>query len=281
MSRSNPVDVALTNVRNKSTGTSVQEAFTITINFHPDRLTADNTPLLLAMAQSGVLKSQFETQTSNGGLTAYKGGERWQWEKRVFDGAYDDAPDNLRPKYGALNYRQYPMGASPRFGSAFFKLKSHVLERTTFCYPDSYFNPEDFATSDRLSDLVAMAIQAQVDRLDNYIEAHIHGELSLCEDVESLVLDPVYRSTPIEQQARDLGVVVEWHNGYELTIENMAQFPDYRGQEFIKVAKRLAVNGVIDAALLGRAVTEQGYEEQEVKKVWHYLARFGYRGDKR
>ncbi|GAL20136.1 hypothetical protein JCM19235_4336 [Vibrio maritimus] len=46
--------------------------FTITINFHPDRLTADNTPLLLAMAQSGVLKSQFETQTSNGGLTATK-----------------------------------------------------------------------------------------------------------------------------------------------------------------------------------------------------------------
>ncbi|WP_394152632.1 DUF3626 domain-containing protein [Vibrio maritimus] len=280
MSRNNPVDVALINFRNKSKGTSLQDAFIVTINFHPDRLTADNTPLLLAMAQSGVLKSQFETQTSNGGLTAYKGGERWQWEQRVFDGAYDEAPDNLRPKYGALNYRQYPMGASPRFGSAFFKLKPHVLERTTFCYPDSYFNPDDFATSDRLSDLVAMATQAQVDRLDDYIEAHIHGELSLCEDVESLVLDPVYRSTPIEQQARDLGFVVEWHDGYVLTIEHMAQFPDYRGQEYIELAKRIAVNGVIDAALLGKAVTEQNYEEQEVKKVWHYLARFGYRGDK-
>ncbi len=278
MSRNNPVDVALINVRNKSKGTSLQDAFTVTINFHPDRLTSDNTPLLLAMARTGVLKSQFETQTSNGGLTAYKGGERWQWEQRVFDGAYDDAPDNLRPKYGALNYRQYPMGASPRFGSAFFKLKPHILERTTFCYPDSYFNPDDFATSHRLSDLVAMATQAQVDRLDDYIEAHIPGELSLCEDVESLVLDPVYRSTLIEQQARDLGVVVELHDGYELTIEHMAQFPDYRGQEFVELAKRLAVNGVIDATLLARAVTEQGYEEQEIKKVWHYLARFGYKG---
>ncbi|MGR5095250.1 DUF3626 domain-containing protein [Vibrio maritimus] len=281
MSRNNPVDVALINVRNKSKGTSLRDAFTVTINFHPDRLTSDNTPLLLAMARTGVLKSQFETQTSNGGLTAYKGGERWQWEQRVFDGAYDEAPDNLRPKYGALNYRQYPMGASPRFGSAFFKLKPHVLERTTFCYPDSYFNPEDFSTSDRLSDLVAMANQAQVDRLDDYIEAHIHGELSLYEDVESLVLDPVYRSMPIEQQARDLGVVVEWHDGYELTIEHMAQFPDYRGQEFIELAKRIAVNGVIDAALLGKAVTEQDHDEQDIKKVWHYLARFGYRGDKR
>lgn len=280
MSRNTPVDVALTNVRDKSTGTPLQDAFTITINFHPDRLTSDNIPLLLAMAHSGVLKSQFETQTSNGGLTAYKGGERWQWEQRVFDGAYDDAPDNLRPKYGALNYRQYPMGASPRFGSAFFKLKPHVLERTTFCYPDSYFNPEDFATSDRLSDLVAKATRAQVDRLDDYIEAHIHGELSLYEDVESLVLDPVYRSTPIEQQARDLGVAIEWHDGYELTMEHMAQFPDYRGQEFIEIAKRIAVNGVIDAALLGKAVIEQDYDEQEIKKVWHYLARFGYRGDK-
>ncbi|GAL34655.1 hypothetical protein JCM19240_4205 [Vibrio maritimus] len=277
MSRT-PVETALTNIRQKSTGSRLQQPLSITINFHPDRLTTKGEPLLLAMAKSGSLKSQFETQTSNGGLTAFKGGERWHWEQRVFDGAYDDAPNKLRPKYGALNYREYPMGASPRFGSSYFKLKPHVFERSTFCYPDSYFNPKDFATSDALSDVVAMATETQADLLDDYIEAHIHGELSLSDDVESLVLDPVYRSTPIEQQALALGVAIKWHSGFKLTIEKMSQFPNYRGQEFVELGKRLAVGGIIDARALGSAVTEQGYDEQAVKKVWHYLARFGYRG---
>ncbi len=79
--------------------------YAITINFHPDRYTSDNKPLLQTIAEDGFLKSQFETGTSNGGLTAYMVGERWSWEQRVFDGAYDNAPNNLRPKYGALNIR--------------------------------------------------------------------------------------------------------------------------------------------------------------------------------
>ncbi len=109
MSSMNSVDLAFSNIRRKATGGPLQRPLSITINFHPDRLTEDNTPLLLAIAKSGLIKSQFETQTSNGGLTAFQGGARWQWEQRVFDGAYDDAPNQLRPKYGALNYRQYPM----------------------------------------------------------------------------------------------------------------------------------------------------------------------------
>lgn len=81
----------------------------VTINFHPDRYTADNVPLLLAIAHDGLWSSQFETGTGNGGLTAYKGGERWLWEQRGFDGAYDDSPVNLRPKFGALNFRGYKL----------------------------------------------------------------------------------------------------------------------------------------------------------------------------
>jgi len=44
------------------------------------------------LARDGVYRSQFETGTSNGGLTAHPGGDRWRWEQRIFGHAYDDAP---------------------------------------------------------------------------------------------------------------------------------------------------------------------------------------------
>lgn len=273
----NAVAQAIENVRAKTQGTAsavINNA--ITINFHPDRYTSNNEPLLSVIAKDGKLKSQFETGTSNGGLTAYKGGERWAWEQRVFDGAYDDSPLSLRPKYGALNFRNYETGASPRFGSAYFQLKSHILERTTFCYPDSFFEPENFAVSDRISSLIAMAKSANADLLDDYIEAHIHGVISIKSDVECLVLDPIYCSSSVEAYANQLGIPVKWHKGYELSIKEMSLYPDYRGQQFVELASEISVNGVINAKILGWAVKELGYNEQDIKKVWHYLARFGY-----
>ena len=272
----NVVAQAVAKIRAKSLGNSEATKHSVTINFHPDRYTSDNVPLLSAIANAGELRSQFETGTSNGGLSAYKGGERWLWEQRIFDGAYDDTPVNLRPKYGALNFRGYETGASPRFGSAFFQMKPHILERTTFCYPDSYFEPEDFAVLETISSLITKASLAQTDLLDDYIEAHIHGVVSLESDVECLVLDPIYRFSIVEEQANQLGIPIHWHAGYELSIEVMSRYPDYRGQKYIKLAHDIAVNGAIDAKLLGVAVTEQGYDEQDIKKVWHYLARYGY-----
>lgn len=270
------VEQAIENIRLKSKGTDCSMSCAVTINFHPDRYTSDNKPLLQAIADDGFLKSQFETGTSNGGLTAYAGGERWSWEQSVFDGAYDNAPNSLRPKYGALNFRNYETGASSRFGSSYFQLKPHVFERTTFCYPDSFFEPEDFAVSSRVKTLIDKASSSNADLLDDYIEAHIHGVVSLKDDIECIVLDPIYRSTIVEENAFKLGVPIKWHNGYELSIEEMSRYPDYRGQQFIDLAKELAQNGKINVRILGLAVTEQGYDEQDVKKVWHYLARYGY-----
>ncbi|NOU49934.1 DUF3626 domain-containing protein [Pseudoalteromonas sp. JBTF-M23] len=273
----NAVEQAIENIRLKSQGIDSSMVSAVTINFHPDRFTTENKPILQAIAADGYLKSQFETGTSNGGLTAYAGGERWLWEQRVFDGAYDDASNCLRPKYGALNFRNYETGASPRFGSAYFQLKPHVCARTTFCYPDSYFEPEDFAVFNRISSLIDKALASNSDLLDDYIEAHIHGKISIKDDIECLVLDPVFRTSRIEQQAFNLGVPVKWHNGYRLSLEEMSRYPDYRGQKYIDLAKELAQNGHINAKVLGLAVTKQGYNEQDVKKVWHYLARFGYK----
>ncbi|MBW3698454.1 DUF3626 domain-containing protein [Vibrio sp. T187] len=269
------VEQAIKNVKVKSHGVATSTSHPITINFHPDRYTSIGKPILQAIAEDGVLKSQFETNTSNGGLTAYKGGDRWKWEQSVFDRAYDDAPNSIRPKYGALNFRNYQTGASPRFGSAYFQLKPHMLERTTFCYPDSYFEPTDFAVANRLSALIDKASSSNQDRLDDYIEAHVHGVISVKNDIECLVLDPIFRGTTVEEHAMGIGIPIKWHNGYELSIERMSRYPDYRGQRFIDLAKQLSSNGKINAKLLGLAVTEQGYDEQDIKKIWHYLARFG------
>ncbi|GAM66318.1 hypothetical protein JCM19236_3770 [Vibrio sp. JCM 19236] len=190
----------------------------LTINFHPDRLTKDGRPLLLAIARDGILKSQFETGTSNGGLTAFIGGDRYDWEQRVFDGIYDDSLAHQRPKYGGFNYLNQEFGASPRFGSSYFLLKAEVCERTTYCYPDSFFLPEDFASHQGLKHLIELAKSDSKDLLDNYIEAQFHGELSIQNDVEALVLDPIYKDTDIEKQANILGVDVRFHSGFRLQV---------------------------------------------------------------
>ncbi|WP_345332613.1 DUF3626 domain-containing protein [Ferrimonas pelagia] len=267
---------ALNAIQAKSSGVAASCDHPITINFHTDRRTHDGMPLLLAMAKDGQLKSQFETGTSNGGLTAFTGGERWRWEQRVFDGSYDHALPSQRPKYGALNVQALPYGASPRFGSAHFRLKAHVLARTTFCYPDSFFEPEHFATHRHLAPLIDQLNSDDCDPLDAYIEAQIHGPLSLQQDVEALVLDPIYQGTEIERQAQQLPVTLEWHQGFALSIEKMAQYPGYRGAQFIEIARTIAREGLITAEILSHAIHHLGHDPQDIKKVWHYLARFGY-----
>jgi hypothetical protein len=91
------------------------------------------------MTQDGGYRSQFGTGTSNGGLTAHPGGDRWPCESRIFAAAYDHGPAAGRPKYGSLNFRRRLAGGSPRFGPAYLRLAAHTLARTTFCYPDSVF----------------------------------------------------------------------------------------------------------------------------------------------
>ena len=79
-----------------ATGEPAGPSWRVTLHFHPDRLAA-GTPVLERMARDGVYRSQFETGTSNGGLTAYPDGDRWRWESRIFAGAYDDGPPAARP----------------------------------------------------------------------------------------------------------------------------------------------------------------------------------------
>lgn len=126
------------------------------------------------MVEAGAYCSQFVTGTSNGGLTAYPGGDRWRWESRIFNRAYDEAPAHERPVYGALDVRRKPVGGAPRFGSAHVRLAAETLARTTFCYPDSLLEPADFAIADRMG-LTELALADRQDDLDDYIEAQVHG----------------------------------------------------------------------------------------------------------
>jgi hypothetical protein len=61
------IEQAIANIRSKSCCEEGNHVHAVTINFHPDRYTANKTPLLQAIAGDGKLKSQFETSTSNGG----------------------------------------------------------------------------------------------------------------------------------------------------------------------------------------------------------------------
>ena len=265
---------AIAHVTTLATGEPIDPSWRVTLHFHPDRLVA-GVPILQLMARDGVYRSQFETGTSNGGLTARPGGDRWRWESRIFAGAYDDGPATDRPKYGSLNFRRRLAGGSPRFGSAYLRLGPHTVARTTFCYPDSVFEPEHFGVASRLSTLVVLAQADDKDPLDDYVEAQVHGVVDLTRDVEALVLDPCYRGTSIEIAARRLACPIEWHGGFTLTTNQLRRNPSYRGLEFVELGVSLARDGRLDPRIIGDASRTGRYDQQALKRVWHYVARFG------
>ncbi|GAB3809958.1 DUF3626 domain-containing protein [Kribbella italica] len=262
-----PPENAVRHLTELSSGPPLDPALRVTLNFQPDR-----PGLLDALASTGTYVSQFTTGTSNGGLTAHPGGDRWRWESRIFNGAYDEAPAHIRPVYGALNFRRRSAGAAPRFGSAHLRLTADVLPRTTFCYPDSTFEPTHFGVAARMS-LIALAEADHQDPLDDYIEAQVHGPLRIDRDVEALVLDPSFRGTPVERAARRLPCPLEWHDGFKLTVEELRRHPYFRGPQYVVLAEHLADDGWLTPHVLAQAFGQ--YDAQDLKRVWHCLARFG------
>lgn len=276
MSHPDYVDEVLAHVRGLSAGEPLAADVRVNLHFQPDILLASGASVVEGITDSGIYRSQFETGVSGGGLTAYKGGDRFEWERRMFGGVYDVLGAEARPKYGALNLCGDLYGAAPRFGSCYFRLTPATLERTTFCYPDSVFQPSAFATSSRFGLVNVMATPPTEDPLDHYIEAHVHGTILILRDVEALVLDPSYRGTQVETSAARLECPIEWHPGYRLGAEVVGQHPDYRGQEIVHVAEAIAAHGDITPEIIGRARASATYDLQQLKKVWHYLARYGH-----
>lgn len=267
----------------RSCGVPLDRSLRITFNFHVDR-DSGGVNILDSLA-AGFYRSQFETGTSNGGLTAHRGGARWLWERELFGGAYDDAPAQERPKYGALNHRRQPLGGAPRFGSAHLRLREHMLDRATYCFPDSAFAPRHFATARRfdlfpLAEAYDEALRVAPDDedhdpLDGYVEAQVHGPVALHDDVEALVLDPCYRATPFEEKAGRLGLPIEWHEGRVVHVADLNDHIDYRGPDPVRIAQEIAQNGLVDALVIGDAVRSGRYETQPLKQLWHLTAQWG------
>lgn len=194
-----------------------------------------------------------------------------------FGVAYDHAAPEDRPKYGALNYRRRPVGGAPRFGSAHLRLRRETLARTTFCYPDSVLDPGNFGTA-RAMALIPLAEADRTDAadpLDDCIEAHVHGPVRPADDAEALVLDPCFRGTAVEATAAGLGCPLEWHGGFRITTAELRRHPGYRGPEFVELGLSLARNGRLDPRMIGEASRTGRHDEQALKRVWHYLARYG------
>ncbi|WP_109506541.1 DUF3626 domain-containing protein [Nocardioides speluncae] len=240
----------------------------VTLHFHPDWPFADGL-VIEAMAGDGSYRSQFETGTSNGGLTAHPGGDRWRWESRIFAGRYDDGAAAARPVYGSWNHRGRPHGGSFRFGSAHLRLKPGVRERTTFCFPDSVFEPDAIGGPELLEELVGLCEAAGHDLLDDYIEAHVHDGVRF--DVEALVLDPCHADGPVAEAAARLGCPVELHPGFQVRTADLD--PAYRGAEYVELARSLGA--VLTPDVVAAAARSGRHDPQAVKRVWHLLARFG------
>ena len=167
-------------------GPPLRDDARIALHFHPDT-DLRGEPTLERILRDGSYLSQFVTGTSNGGLTAEGRGDRWRWEQRMFGGTYDDAPAGSRPVYGALVLDRDPYGPSPRFGSAWFRLRRATVDRATFAFPDSAQGPEAFGVARRMGLVELLRASAPGDPLDRYVESHVHGGVAVPGDVEALV----------------------------------------------------------------------------------------------
>ncbi|NIK59616.1 DUF3626 domain-containing protein [Kribbella shirazensis] len=244
----------------------------ITLQFHPNWPHGDRT-VIESMAADGLYRSQFSTGISNGGLTAFRGGDRWRWESRLFSGRYDGKPGTARPVYGVWNRRADVYGGAIRFGSSYLRLKPETVERATFCFPDSAREPADFGDRAVLPRLCALADASGGDDLDDYVEAHVHGPIRLASDVEAVVLDPSFVGTPVENAAHRLGCRIEYHPGFRAAPADFD--PAYRGADVVALACQLGAE--LTPEVLGAAARSGIHPAQAIKYVWHYLARFGRR----
>lgn len=258
----------------------------LTLNVHPDRVGRSGATVAAGLLADGRYRSQWATGISNGSRSAFVGGDRHGFERRLFGGAYEGVdPDVVDlPVYGTLDLLHDPFGGSPRFGSSYVVLRAHVLNRTTFCVGDSHVGPRDVGTVDAPGCLLAgLAEQAAAGRLldrplgvvdllalldgssrrphprrglDGYVEAQVHGGVDLAADVEAIVVDPSFAGTEVDDH---LALAAERHGftlartpGSELAVDDVPG--DFRGPTMPALARRVArADGIVDARAIGAA----------------------------
>jgi len=126
--------------------------------------------------------------------------------------------------------------------------------------------------------------------LDTCVEAQIHGPLDLRHDVELLVIDPAFEGTPsgeiLTEVSRRYGIPMQRHCGFEISASEVPD--DFRGPAIPELARRIAGNGIVNAAVIGSAEAtlysqpelwrDRGSREetlQHLKQLWHVVVHFG------
>ncbi len=161
-------------------------------------------------------------------------------EHRTFAGTYNRAIPQERPRYGALNFLAAREGGAAVYGPAVLTLRPEVKERTTYHTRDSRFtNMEDAGGAGVMAGCLARRSDEDLQQLlkvangqlssgvygrdnhpeaftgSNYIEAHIHGEINLAQDLAGVSLHERYRGTPVgndaETMAKQFGVEMIWY----------------------------------------------------------------------
>jgi hypothetical protein len=314
----------------------------VAVHFHPDRFGFKPATVAESLLKEGLYLNQFETGLSSGGRTAFPGGDRDQWEKDLFKGAYH-APEVVgaeRPKYGALALVRYPDGPTPRFGSCYLVLRQAVSRRCTFTFSGSEqaLAIERMGTIDKMVSVMAALIRevasGQGTRipwppfvaptlgienltiprllevlcrelplppmdpsigapgrvLDSCIEAQVHGSINLRQDIERLVIDPAFEGTSTGAILNEISckyeMPIQYHCGFQLPVHAVPD--DFRGPAMPKLARRIAGDGLVDAAVIGAAEAtlysqpdlwrDWGSREetlQHLKQLWHVVVHYG------
>lgn len=271
---------------------NIEKNAQVLIHFHPDRISNKGKSVAQLLYEEGSYKTQFETGISNGGLTAFRGGQRDNWEKGLFGGVYQKEETEMseRPKYGALDLLNFSDGAAPRFGSCYFRLNTEVSKRCSFTNKDSYHEPEYFGTIDNFINILAALFEELANKqevlavknltiydfiiklsnfsnpkvnqssnygrnLDDYIEAQIHGPIELEKDVITLVADPSFKNTKTGDY---LQLISEKYN---IKLDwhggfqiHTSKIPDeFRGPKIPILAKRLVGESFINTKIVGDA----------------------------
>lgn len=301
----------------------------VALHFHPERLSRTGKSVADGLLESGVYKNQFETGLSSGSPTAFAGGERDLWEQRLFAGAYHtaDSPLSRRPKYGALELMDHADGPSPRFGSCYFVLRSHVALRSTFTFGGSQEIDaiERTTTLDMLEpslapllarlergqgalgvdhltipDLLAVLRGKRSDvnapqrkhlgrALDSFVEAQVHGEIRLNEDVELLVCDPAFLGHPIGEVLAEVCaqncIALSWHPGFTLPVHHVPEiFRDFPVRPLAERIVAGSADRILDAAKLGAAANSLALHPEawaewasldhvltQFRRLWHVM----------
>jgi len=198
----------------------------LTVNFKADQLFANklrggllNTFERPGHSSGGYLEDRESSEENLFGYSRSNG--RTSDRQSIYDrlkqfgsrNSIDFAP-SMRPKYGALNYTNYPYGSATLYGKSHMVLKEHVKHNCTFTGVDSMNYKQDssggvkaatFINMERIiANLADKTLEGLGEMVNNpnqqkkpqgYIEAQIHGEIKFSRDVAKIYIDNIEAST--------------------------------------------------------------------------------------